>query len=160
MATQTESKWVRRRIKAARLLGICPVLVNECNETLIAGFVGGDSGEYLVHVYADGTFACNCEWGHYHSKQRDPCSHALALAQFWDRNPYLATEPGCHEPPGRAEPVASTEPAQAEPTAEPPLCPVHNVRMKRSKYGGWYCPVKIADDDGTGKPVYCKQRVK
>lgn len=41
-----------------------------------------------------------------------------------------------------------------------PLCPTHNQPMKRSKHGGWYCPVKVADDDGTGKPVYCKQRIK
>jgi hypothetical protein len=41
-----------------------------------------------------------------------------------------------------------------------PLCPTHGKPMKPSKYGGWYCPVKIADDDGTGKPVYCKQKVK
>jgi hypothetical protein len=42
-----------------------------------------------------------------------------------------------------------------------PLCPTHNKPMKPSKYGdGWYCPVKVADDDGTGKAVYCKQRVK
>ncbi len=41
-----------------------------------------------------------------------------------------------------------------------PMCPTHNKPMKASKSGGWFCPVKIAEDDGTGKPVYCKQRVK
>jgi len=41
-----------------------------------------------------------------------------------------------------------------------PLCPTHGKPMKPSKYGGWYCPVKIADDGGDGKPVYCKQKVK
>ena len=41
-----------------------------------------------------------------------------------------------------------------------PLCPTHSKPMKASKHGGWYCPVKIADDDGTGKPAYCRQRVK
>lgn len=43
---------------------------------------------------------------------------------------------------------------------EVPLCPTHKMPMKRSQHGGWYCPVKVADDDGTGKPVYCKQRSK
>ena len=41
-----------------------------------------------------------------------------------------------------------------------PTCPTHGRPMKPSKHGGWYCPVKVADDDGTGKPVYCKQKVK
>ena len=40
----------------------------------------------------------------------------------------------------------------------PPSCPTHNRPMQRGKRGDWYCPVKVADDDGTGKPVYCKQR--
>lgn len=39
-----------------------------------------------------------------------------------------------------------------------PNCPTHNKPMKASKAGGWYCPVKVAEDDGTGKPVYCKQK--
>ena len=42
-----------------------------------------------------------------------------------------------------------------------PLCPTHGTPMKRSKRGsGWYCPEKVAEDDGTGKPVYCKQQIK
>ena len=42
-----------------------------------------------------------------------------------------------------------------------PLCPTHGTPMKRSQHGsGWYCPQKVADDDGTGKPVYCKQKIK
>jgi len=42
-----------------------------------------------------------------------------------------------------------------------PLCPTHGTPMKRSQHGsGWYCSTKIAEDDGTGKPVYCKQRVQ
>lgn len=48
--------------------------------------------------------------------------------------------------------------AQAGDTGEPPSCPTHNRPMQRGKRGDWYCPVKVADDDGTGKPVYCKQR--
>ena len=38
----------------------------------------------------------------------------------------------------------------------PPLCPIHNKPMKPSQHGGWFCPIKIADDDGSGQPVYCK----
>ena len=42
-----------------------------------------------------------------------------------------------------------------------PLCPTHGTPMKPSKHGGgWYCTQKIADDDGTGKPAYCRQRIK
>jgi len=42
-----------------------------------------------------------------------------------------------------------------------PLCPTHGKPMKKSQHGGgWYCPTKIAEDDGTGKPVYCKQKAK
>lgn len=41
-----------------------------------------------------------------------------------------------------------------------PTCPVHGTEMKVSKHGsGFFCPTKVADDDGTGKPVYCKQRI-
>ena len=39
-----------------------------------------------------------------------------------------------------------------------PQCPTHGQAMKPSKHGGFYCPVKIADDDGAGRPVYCKQK--
>lgn len=42
-----------------------------------------------------------------------------------------------------------------------PMCPTHGTKMLPSQHGsGWYCPKKVADDDGTGKPVYCKQRSK
>ena len=41
-----------------------------------------------------------------------------------------------------------------------PLCSTHGKPMRQSQHGGWFCPVKIADDDGTGRPVYCKQKVK
>jgi len=41
-----------------------------------------------------------------------------------------------------------------------PICPTHNKPMKASQHGGWYCPVKIAEDGGDGKPVYCKQKAK
>ena len=41
---------------------------------------------------------------------------------------------------------------------EAPTCPTHGRPMKPGKNGGWYCPAKLLEDDGTGKPVYCKQR--
>jgi len=58
----------------------------------------------------------------------------------------------------RAQPVAvaGEEPADVA----GPMCPTHNKPMKPSKFGGWYCGVKVADDDGTGKPVYCRQKSK
>ena len=40
-----------------------------------------------------------------------------------------------------------------------PTCPTHGRPMKAGKRGGWFCTVKLADDDGTGKPVYCRQRI-
>ena len=46
----------------------------------------------------------------------------------------------------------------AAPAADAPLCPTHNRPMKPGKNGGWYCPAKLLEDDGTGKPVFCKQR--
>ena len=42
---------------------------------------------------------------------------------------------------------------------ETPTCPTHGQAMKQGRRG-WYCPVKIADDDGTGRPAYCRQTVK
>jgi hypothetical protein len=57
----------------------------------------------------------------------------------------------------------STAPAGDAPAANgaAPLCPTHKTPMKPSKHGkGFYCPQKVADDDGTGKPVYCKQTIK
>lgn len=35
-----------------------------------------------------------------------------------------------------------------------PFCPDHQVSMKVSQFGGWYCPGK--NEDGT----YCKRKVK
>ncbi len=34
------------------------------------------------------------------------------------------------------------------------VCPMHG-KAKESKRGGLFCPAKIANDDGSGKPVYC-----
>jgi len=46
-------------------------------------------------------------------------------------------------------------------SANAATCPTHGTPMKQSRHGsGWYCPQKVADDDGTGRPVYCKQRIK
>lgn len=54
---------------------------------------------------------------------------------------------------------ATTPPAPAatsKPAADAgPLCPTHNVAMKQGRRG-WYCPTKILDDGGDGRPVYCK----
>lgn len=41
-----------------------------------------------------------------------------------------------------------------------PMCPTHQTPMKPSQHGGFFCPTKVADDDGTGRPVYCKQKVR
>ena len=60
----------------------------------------------------------------------------------------------------RASPNASDQQSGGNGEGEAPLCPTHNQPMKPSQYGGWYCTVKIADDDGTGKAVYCKQKAK
>jgi hypothetical protein len=39
------------------------------------------------------------------------------------------------------------------------LCSTHGTPMRPSKHGsGFYCPQVVAPDDGTGKPVYCKQK--
>jgi hypothetical protein len=49
--------------------------------------------------------------------------------------------------------------AKPTPAGDAPLCPAHNKPMKQSQRGGWYCPVKLLEDGGDGKPVYCKQKV-
>ena len=46
-------------------------------------------------------------------------------------------------------------------SANAPTCPTHGSPMKQSQHGGgWFCPVKVADDGGDGKAVYCRQKVK
>jgi len=58
----------------------------------------------------------------------------------------------------QASPVAvATMPAAAAPVAggTPPVCPIHGTPMKVGKHG-WFCPTKIAENDGSGRPVYCK----
>jgi hypothetical protein len=64
-----------------------------------------------------------------------------------------------HEP-NRSFPQVSHQ-AGNDTNGNAPTCPTHGKPMQPSKHGGgWFCPVKVADDDGTGKPVYCKQRGK
>ena len=48
-------------------------------------------------------------------------------------------------------------PRSAAPTAttDAPTCPTHGCAMKQGRRG-WYCPTKILDDGGDGRPVYCK----
>lgn len=41
-----------------------------------------------------------------------------------------------------------------------PDCPTHGRPMKQGKKGGWFCPAKVAEDDGAGRPVYCRQRAE
>ena len=53
---------------------------------------------------------------------------------------------------------APTRPASKPSQGDTPICPTHQTPMKQGKGGGWYCPIKLLEDDGTGKPVYCKQR--
>ena len=55
---------------------------------------------------------------------------------------------GAHTTPA---PIGNTEQAA-------PMCPTHKTPMKQSKHGGYYCAAKIADDDGSGKPIYCKAK--
>ena len=58
----------------------------------------------------------------------------------------------------RAERATPLVESQVVDYTAPPNCPAHNRPMKQSQRGGWYCTAKIADNDGTGKPVYCKQK--
>lgn len=58
---------------------------------------------------------------------------------------------GCKPGNGHAAAIGSNgQPA--------PICPTHGKPMKQSQRGGWYCPQRIAEDDGSGKPIYCKAK--
>lgn len=48
---------------------------------------------------------------------------------------------------------------QQGPEQQAPTCPTHHCAMRMGKRG-WYCPTKIADNDGAGKPVYCRQTAR
>lgn len=55
-------------------------------------------------------------------------------------------------------------PTTARPTSSPaptdaPVCPTHGRAMRQGRRGGWYCPERIAEDGGDGRPAYCRQRV-
>ena len=54
-----------------------------------------------------------------------------------------------------AAPRSAGGPAAQQGEGDTPACPTHKTPMKRGKRG-WFCPVKLLDDDGTGRPVYCK----
>lgn len=49
---------------------------------------------------------------------------------------------------------------RTEAPATGPVCPVHGKPMKAGKHGGFYCPVKVQDDAGDGRPLYCRQRAE
>jgi hypothetical protein len=53
---------------------------------------------------------------------------------------------------------ANGKPATLAAVGDGPMCPAHNKPMKPGRNGGFYCPVKLLDDDGSGKPVYCKHK--
>jgi hypothetical protein len=62
---------------------------------------------------------------------------------------------GNHAAPSSQAPGAVNSPA----AIAAPTCPTHGRPMRPAKRGGWFCPAKVADDDGTGRPVYCRQKV-
>jgi hypothetical protein len=68
------------------------------------------------------------------------------------------TAAGC-KPQTSRPPAAANGGGNGEAEGAPP-CPTHGKPMKHSQHGGWYCPVKIAEDGGDGKPVYCKCKTK
>jgi len=51
--------------------------------------------------------------------------------------------------------TSGPRPAAAE---NAPNCPTHGRPMKQGKRGGWFCPVKLADDGGDGRALYCRAR--
>jgi hypothetical protein len=55
-------------------------------------------------------------------------------------------------------PVRPLSPANGNgATGTAPICPKHD-RPMMDKGRGWFCPAIVAPDDGTGRPVYCKQK--
>lgn len=65
---------------------------------------------------------------------------------------------GMFDAPASAAPSADEDDDAAADAGEgrdiPPLCPDHDTEMKQSKFGGWYCPQRIDDDE------FCSQKVK
>lgn len=80
------------------------------------------------------------------------------LGQLATLESWLAEHQWTPAPTGRPASKASQGNAANSVPGDAPLCPTHQKPMKPGKGGGWYCPVKLLEDDGTGKPVYCKQR--
>ena len=66
----------------------------------------------------------------------------------------LAALDGIFGPAPQASPAAAATPATTENGGTPPSCPRHNVLMRVSKYGGFYC---TAQDPEGG---YCDQKVR
>jgi hypothetical protein len=66
-------------------------------------------------------------------------------------------EPANGYKPAAAPPAPATN--GNAPRDSVPTCPTHQVPMKPSKHkeNQFYCTKVVADDDGTGKKVYCKQ---
>ena len=60
--------------------------------------------------------------------------------------------------PASGKPGQRGERSQAPAAAAGPVCPTHGRPMKQGKRGGWFCPAVVAEDDGAGRPVYCRQR--
>lgn len=69
----------------------------------------------------------------------------------------IGSQPTAHDAATAAP--ATNGHAQAAFDSIAPTCPTHGKAMKQSQHGGWFCPVKVAADDGTGKAVFCKQKV-
>ncbi len=72
---------------------------------------------------------------------------AGCLAGMFDETANVATS---DEGEGDEEAAASGD----EPIDIPPICKDHGTEMKRSKFGGWFCPQRIDDDE------FCPQKVK
>ncbi|MCZ7568908.1 MAG: hypothetical protein M5U01_10025 [Ardenticatenaceae bacterium] len=68
----------------------------------------------------------------------------------------LGATPAPTHDAGRA---GSGSPQAAGAGGAAPRCPTHGREMKPARRGGWFCPARIADDDGSGKPAYCRHKV-
>lgn len=80
---------------------------------------------------------------------------ADVLSQAATLESWLTSHNWTPAPTRQASQTATQAPATG---ATAPICPTHGP-MKQGKRG-WYCPHKLADDDGTGRAVYCKYTVK
>ena len=79
-----------------------------------------------------------------------------SAAELLSRVEYMTTWLTSHQwTPATGKPAAPSTTA----TADAPTCPTHGCAMKAGRRG-WFCPQVIAPDDGTGKPVYCRQTAR